>query len=106
VDSTTGVQMAYVKQWASRSFRTARAARAALLAGPGTPCAVDACAVVAGLGEFDLAYLTALQPAPLRANYHIWETLVAWDAPSHYGVACSAWRSATVPAVPSIRAGP
>ena len=21
-------------------------------------------------------------------NYHIWETLVAWDAPEHYGVAC------------------
>ncbi len=23
-----------------------------------------------------------------EANYHIWETLVAWDAPEHYGVAC------------------
>ncbi len=22
------------------------------------------------------------------ANYHIWETLVRWDAPEHYGVAC------------------
>lgn len=21
-------------------------------------------------------------------NYHIWETLVRWDAPAHYGVAC------------------
>jgi len=21
-------------------------------------------------------------------NYHVWETLVAWDAPEHYGVAC------------------
>ena len=21
-------------------------------------------------------------------NYHVWETLVAWDAPAHYGVAC------------------
>ncbi|HEY2303314.1 MAG TPA: hypothetical protein VGH66_15545, partial [Acidimicrobiales bacterium] len=21
-------------------------------------------------------------------NYHVWETLVAWDAPPHYGVAC------------------
>src|SRR5207249_1086465 len=22
------------------------------------------------------------------ANYHVWETLVAWDGPEHYGVAC------------------
>jgi adenine-specific DNA-methyltransferase len=22
------------------------------------------------------------------ANYHVWETLVRWDAPEHYGVAC------------------
>ena len=22
------------------------------------------------------------------ANYHIWETLVRWDKPAHYGVAC------------------
>ena len=21
-------------------------------------------------------------------NYHVWETLVRWDAPAHYGVAC------------------
>ena len=21
-------------------------------------------------------------------NYHIWETLVRWDAPEHYGIAC------------------
>ena len=21
-------------------------------------------------------------------NYHVWETLVAWDAPEHYGIAC------------------
>jgi adenine-specific DNA-methyltransferase len=22
------------------------------------------------------------------SNYHVWETIVAWDAPAHYGVAC------------------
>src|SRR5262249_3492296 len=22
------------------------------------------------------------------ANYHVWETLIRWDAPAHYGVAC------------------
>ncbi|HTT87858.1 MAG TPA: DNA adenine methylase, partial [Acidimicrobiales bacterium] len=23
-----------------------------------------------------------------EANYHVWETIVAWDEPDHYGVAC------------------
>ena len=57
VDSTTGVQMAYVKQWAPRSFRPLELRVPALLAGPGHAVRGDACAVVAGLGEFDLAYL-------------------------------------------------
>jgi adenine-specific DNA-methyltransferase len=89
VDSTTGVQMAYVKQWASRSFRPLELRVPALLAGPGHAVRGDACAVVAGLGEFDLAYLDPpYNQHRYEANYHIWETLVAWDAPSHYGVAC------------------
>jgi adenine-specific DNA-methyltransferase len=45
--------------------------------------------VVAALGEFDLAYLDPpYNQHRYEAHYHIWETLVAWDAPSHYGVAC------------------
>ena len=43
----------------------------------------------AALGEFDLAYLDPpYNQHRYEANYHIWETLVAWDAPAHYGVAC------------------
>ena len=43
----------------------------------------------AGLGPFDLAYLDPpYNQHRYAANYHIWETLVAWDAPEHYGVAC------------------
>ena len=41
------------------------------------------------LGEFDLAYLDPpYNQHRYEANYHIWETLVAWDAPDHYGIAC------------------
>jgi adenine-specific DNA-methyltransferase len=89
VDSTTGVQMAYVKQWASRSFRPLELRVPDLLPGPGHAVRGDACALVSGLGEFDLAYLDPpYNQHRYEANYHIWETLVAWDAPSHYGVAC------------------
>ena len=41
------------------------------------------------LGEFDLAYLDPpYNQHRYFTNYHVWETLVAWDAPEHYGVAC------------------
>jgi adenine-specific DNA-methyltransferase len=89
VDSTTGVQMAYVKQWAPRSFRPLELRVPALLPGPGHAVRGDACTVVADLGPFDLAYLDPpYNQHRYEANYHIWETLVAWDAPAHYGVAC------------------
>ncbi len=89
VDSTTGVQMAYVKAWSPRSFRPLELRVPDLLPGPGHAVRGDACAVVAGLGEFDLAYLDPpYNQHRYESNYHIWETLVAWDAPEHYGVAC------------------
>jgi adenine-specific DNA-methyltransferase len=89
VDSTTGVQMAYVKQWAPRSYRPLELRVPELLAGAGHAVRGDACAVVRGLGHFDVAYLDPpYNQHRYEANYHIWETLVAWDAPSHYGVAC------------------
>jgi len=89
VDSTTGVQMAYVKRWAERSFRPLELRVPPLLRGPGHAVRGDACVVAAALGEFDLAYLDPpYNQHRYEANYHIWETLVAWDAPDHYGVAC------------------
>jgi adenine-specific DNA-methyltransferase len=89
VDSTTGVQMAYVKEWAPRSFQPLELRVPALLDGPGRAVRGDACAVVRELGDFDLAYLDPpYNQHRYEANYHVWETIVAWDAPSHYGVAC------------------
>jgi adenine-specific DNA-methyltransferase len=89
VDSTTGVQMAYVKQWAARSFRPLELRVPELLDGPGVAVRGDACALASQLGPFDLAYLDPpYNQHRYFTNYHIWETLVAWDAPSFYGVAC------------------
>lgn len=89
VDSTTGVQMAYVKEWAPRSYNPLELRIPDLLPGPGTAIRGDACCLVGQLGEFDLAYLDPpYNQHRYFTNYHIWETLVAWDAPEHYGVAC------------------
>jgi len=89
VDSTTGVQMAYVKQWAPRSFRPLELRMPALVPGTGAARRADACEVAADLGHFDLAYLDPpYNQHRYFTNYHVWETLVAWDAPAHYGVAC------------------
>ena len=57
VDSTTGVQMAYVKQWSPRSFRALELRPPELLAGGGAAVRGDACELAAQLGPFDFAYL-------------------------------------------------
>jgi adenine-specific DNA-methyltransferase len=49
----------------------------------------DAVDLAGALGPFDLAYLDPpYNQHRYVTNYHVWETLVAWDAPEHYGVAC------------------
>jgi len=89
VDSTTGLQMAYVKRWAPRSYNRLELRAPELLVGPGRAVRADATEVVDALGEFDLAYLDPpYNQHRYFTNYHIWETLVAWDDPDHYGTAC------------------
>ncbi|HEY7135527.1 MAG TPA: DNA adenine methylase [Acidimicrobiia bacterium] len=89
VDSTTGVQMAYVKEWAPRSYKPLELREPKLIDGPGHARRADACTVTGSLGSFDAAYLDPpYNQHRYFTNYHIWETLVAWDAPDHYGVAC------------------
>jgi adenine-specific DNA-methyltransferase len=100
VDSTTGVQMAYVKQWAPRSAKPLELRVPELLDGPGRAIQGDAVELTAkstvtsapgsepALGHFDLAYLDPpYNQHRYFTNYHVWETLVAWDAPEAYGVA-------------------
>jgi adenine-specific DNA-methyltransferase len=89
VDSTTGLQMAYLKQWSPRSHQPLTLRRPSLLAGPGHACQGDATELVSSLPEVDLAYLDPpYNQHRYFTNYHVWETLVAWDSPDHYGVAC------------------
>jgi adenine-specific DNA-methyltransferase len=89
VDSTTGVQMAYLKSWAPRARRSLQLQPPALLPGGGAAVLGDAEEVVGGLGCFDVAYLDPpYNQHRYETNYHVWETLVAGDEPDHYGVAC------------------
>jgi adenine-specific DNA-methyltransferase len=89
VDSTTGVQMAYVKEWAPRSYQPLTLRVPELLPGAGNAVRGDALTLAAHLPPCDLAYLDPpYNQHRYFTNYHVWETLVAWDAPDHYGVAC------------------
>jgi adenine-specific DNA-methyltransferase len=89
VDSTTGVQMAYVKEWAPRSYLPLTLRVPELLPGDGVARCGDALELAPTLPSFDLAYLDPpYNQHRYFTNYHVWETLVAWDAPEHYGVAC------------------
>jgi adenine-specific DNA-methyltransferase len=89
VDSTIGLQMAFVKQWAPRSARPLELRVPELLPGPGAACRGDAVALARTLPPVDVAYLDPpYNQHRYFTNYHVWETLVAWDAPEHYGVAC------------------
>jgi len=92
VDSTTGVQMAYLKQWAPRAHNSLELRLPALLpraaAGKGRAFGLEAREAAARL-EADVAYLDPpYNQHSYLGNYHVWETLVRWDAPEHYGTAC------------------
>ena len=89
VDSTTGLQMAYLKKWAPRSFLPLSLRVPELLAGPGRAIRADAREAVASIGAVDFAYLDPpYNQHRYFTNYHVWETLIRWDAPDYYGVAC------------------
>lgn len=89
VDSTAGVQMAYLKQWAPRAYHDLELRRPELLPGPGVAVLGDVRETVDVLPHVDLAYLDPpYNQHRYFTNYHVWETLVRWDAPEHYGVAC------------------
>jgi adenine-specific DNA-methyltransferase len=59
-----------------------------LLDGAGRAIQGDAVELAPTLGHVDLAYLDPpYNQHRYFTNYHVWETLVAWDAPEAYGVA-------------------
>jgi adenine-specific DNA-methyltransferase len=88
VDSTVGLQMAYLKQWAARSYNDLALRLPELTSGPpGAAYMLDA-AQCARIGSFDAVYLDPpYNQHKYRNNYHVWESLVRWDKPEVYGIA-------------------
>jgi adenine-specific DNA-methyltransferase len=90
VDSTTGLQMAYLKQWAPRAHNDLTLRAPELLERPASgACEAHALdAAEAASMPADLAYVDPpYNQHSYLGNYHVWETLVRWDAPAAYGVA-------------------
>jgi adenine-specific DNA-methyltransferase len=82
------MQMAYLKNWSKRSHNPIKLLVPDLLNGAGLAIQADALEAVKHLPEVNLAYLDPpYNQHRYFANYHIWETLVRWDAPSTYGIA-------------------
>lgn len=87
VDSTTGIQMAFLKKWAPRSYNPLYLEYPPLLHGEGKALLGDALEIVKQ-HDVDLLYIDPpYNQHSYLANYHIWETLVLFDAPTCYGVA-------------------
>lgn len=92
VDSTTGLQMAYLKDWAPRAHNPLELRVPALLPrsphGKGRATCLDAFDAAAQF-EADVAYIDPpYNQHSYLGNYHVWESLVRWDKPDVYGVAC------------------
>ena len=88
VDSTTGLQMAFLKSWATRSFNALELRDPGLIAGKGFAYRGDALELASSLPPTELAYLDPpYNQHRYFANYHIWETLTRWDQPEVYGIA-------------------
>lgn len=88
VDSTTGVQMAYLKSWAPRALNDLEMRLPRIVAGEGIALCADARDAARDV-EVDLAYIDPpYNQHSYLGNYHIWESLVRWDKPEVYGTAC------------------
>ncbi len=92
VDSTTGLQMAYLKKWSQRSFNDLELRMPEIPEGPsGTALRSDANELAAQSSghAFDLVYIDPpYNQHSYRSNYHVWETLIRNDEPEAYGIAC------------------
>ncbi len=92
VDSTTGLQMAYLKTWAARAHNDIELRVPDVLPqakyGKGQATCLDAFEA-AKLLEADVAYIDPpYNQHSYIGNYHAWESLVRWDKPEVYGIAC------------------
>jgi adenine-specific DNA-methyltransferase len=92
VDSTVGLQMAYLKDWAKRSFNPLELRPLEIPEGPvgwASRCnALEFVSAAASDYIFDLVYIDPpYNQHSYLSNYHIWESLCLWDKPETYGVA-------------------
>ncbi len=92
VDSTTGLQMAYLKSWAPRASNDLKLRMPDVLPRlTNQPCEAHCLEAQAAADQLsaDLAYIDPpYNQHSYLGNYHIWETLVRWDKPQSYGIAC------------------
>lgn len=90
VDSTCGLQMAFVKRWSRRSHAELQLRMTHAVPGPsGIVTRAEANALAGDLEGIECAYIDPpYNQHSYFSNYHVWETLVRWDHPQHYGVAC------------------
>jgi adenine-specific DNA-methyltransferase len=84
--------MAYLKEWAPRAYNALELRVPDVLPraanGKGRATCLDAQEAARTL-EADVAYLDPpYNQHSYLGNYHIWESLVRWDKPEVYGVAC------------------
>jgi adenine-specific DNA-methyltransferase len=87
VDSTCGLQMAYLKKWSARSHNQLELRVPAMLDGPGHALQCEANEAVRS-ASYDLVYLDPpYNQHRYLGNYHVWESLVRWDKPEVYGTA-------------------
>jgi adenine-specific DNA-methyltransferase len=88
VDSTVGVQMAYLKQWAPRAYNDLELRLPELTVGPAGEARMLDALECARLGSFDAVYIDPpYNQHKYLNNYHVWESLVRWDKPEVYGIA-------------------
>jgi len=88
VDSTVGLQMAYLKRWAARAEQPLRLRLPDMLDGEGSASCLEAREAAARFVA-DVAYLDPpYNQHSYLGNYHVWETLARGDQPEVYGVAC------------------
>ena len=93
VDSTCGVQMAYLKRYASRSYKQMKLRVPDLVdnveGNTYQAYQMDANQLVKELDPVDIIYIDPpYNQHSYLGNYHIWESLCIWDKSEHYGVAC------------------
>lgn len=89
VDSTVATHLAYLKQWAKRSYNDMELVIPRLLRGTGSSSNMEAIKFVEeeDTSQYDLMYLDPpYKTVAYFRTYHIWETITRWDEPALEGV--------------------